>query len=870
MKNKRKLGLIYSFILLCSIAFHAYGQDISYVVTNPRHTYHENDTFYLIDVIVFSNQGLLLGSGQIYFLYDTLAFGPNVVYNEKVEIYLSEDAILSKQISDGQNQISFYNTFILNDSQDSVFSFSWQKNKTVLWGDAENIDYYSDILLTLKLNLRPGFGEIEPYICFSDDGLRIRQTLKTCLTGMPDTLMCSLSSQNIINDERYFCDYCPIVYNTFDSGPGSLRYAIECAERGDTIRFAKNMINSTILISSNKIELEKDVFIVVKKDHNIEVDGTFSQRIFEISADTYVFLEGLSITSGLAENGSAIINEGDLTLKDLNIYFSFPNTSNSQVINNGNLQIDGNVSLIKRGMSTAGTISDLDCSSTILSGVLIAGYMSSAVSAEVNYSGGDGGPHIGNSVSSTGVLGLTASTPSGNFETGSGILTYNISGTPDSSGTAYFSLNIGGESCLMELFVTSGTITGINCLDASITGSLVENVPSGGILVELLYSGGNGGIHQGQTVNSTGVAGLLASTPPANFELGDGILVFEISGTPLGSGIAVFAIDIGGQSCLLEISVASGEITNLNCTNAYVSGDLVVGVETTNVTAELQYVGGNGGPHIGQITNSIGVAGLTATLDSGNFEIGNGILVYLISGIPSDTGIAMFTINIGGQACNLEIAVVNEAFICGTTTVSFIYNNAEVTYGTVMSSGRCWLDRNLGASQVATSSIDALAYGDLFQWGRLDDGHQSREPLSGTTTSLSSSDNPGHNYFILSSSNPYDWRIPQNNSLWQGINGINNPCPDGFRIPSEAEINDERLSWNSNNSDGAFNSPLKLTAAGTRGRSSGMLANVGTFGYYWTNTVVSTNSQRLYFGSSQASMASSNRASGMTVRCIKH
>ena len=31
--------------------------------------------------------------------------------------------------------------------------------------------------------------------------------------------------------------------------------------------------------------------------------------------------------------------------------------------------------------------------------------------------------------------------------------------------------------------------------------------------------------------------------------------------------------------------------------------------------------------------------------------------------------------------------------------------------------GRTWIDRNLGASQVATSPTDTAAYGDLYQWG---------------------------------------------------------------------------------------------------------------------------------------------------------
>jgi hypothetical protein len=41
------------------------------------------------------------------------------------------------------------------------------------------------------------------------------------------------------------------------------------------------------------------------------------------------------------------------------------------------------------------------------------------------------------------------------------------------------------------------------------------------------------------------------------------------------------------------------------------------------------------------------------------------------------------------------------------------------------------LARNLGALQVCTSSTDAACFGDLYQWGRAKDGHESR--TSGTT-----------------------------------------------------------------------------------------------------------------------------------------
>jgi len=181
--------------------------------------------------------------------------------------------------------------------------------------------------------------------------------------------------------------------------------------------------------------------------------------------------------------------------------------------------------------------------------------------------------------------------------------------------------------------------------------------------------------------------------------------------------------------------------------------------------------------------------------------------------------------------------------------------------------GKIWMDRNLGASQAATSSADADSYGDLYQWGRGADGHQCI--TSPTTSTLSSTDQPGHGSFILAPDSPNDWRSPQNTNLWQGENGVNNPCPSGYRLPTEAELNEERLSWTSNTAAGAFASPLRLPVAGFRLNSNGLLFNPGTSGYYWSRTISSANSRYLFFGGGGASMGAFTRARGLSVRCLK-
>lgn len=187
----------------------------------------------------------------------------------------------------------------------------------------------------------------------------------------------------------------------------------------------------------------------------------------------------------------------------------------------------------------------------------------------------------------------------------------------------------------------------------------------------------------------------------------------------------------------------------------------------------------------------------------------------------------------------------------------------------VQSAGYCWKDRNLGASRVAMIQGDTYAYGALYQWGRLGDGHQNRTSL--TTTYLSNSDVPGHNNFIkVLTTPPYDWRTPQNNNLWQGLSGDNNPCPQGFRLPTETELEAEIASWGVNdNAVGALASPLHLVLAGYRSRGSGSINFVGVEGRYWSSTIDSSDSRKLHFTSNGAIMTSGTRAFGYSVRCLK-
>jgi hypothetical protein len=191
------------------------------------------------------------------------------------------------------------------------------------------------------------------------------------------------------------------------------------------------------------------------------------------------------------------------------------------------------------------------------------------------------------------------------------------------------------------------------------------------------------------------------------------------------------------------------------------------------------------------------------------------------------------------------------------------------------STGKKWMDRNLGATRVAASATDYMAFGCLYQWGRSNDGHasinwtasNSGTPVNGSTTTLADTDTPGDALFIISTLSPFDWISNNNNLRWQAGSQVNNPCPNGFHVPTDAEITNE-ITYNSiNNYTTAFSSIFKFVLPGYRSKdNAGIIA--GTNGYYWSSTVIFTDTKCRTIGNSTSSFIN-KRSFGLSVRCIK-
>ena len=227
-----------------------------------------------------------------------------------------------------------------------------------------------------------------------------------------------------------------------------------------------------------------------------------------------------------------------------------------------------------------------------------------------------------------------------------------------------------------------------------------------------------------------------------------------------------------------------------------------------------------------------------------------------------------------------QVAIYNRALTAAEVLQN--YNSLRPRFGDVTnpSTGRTWMDRNLGATRVATSSTDHLAYGSLYQWGRGSDGHElitwsnstTGTRVNGTTPTFSSTDQPGNANFILGPNPPYDWRSTRNDNLWQGVNGINNPCPTGYRLPTKSEWEEELATWTSQSAAGAFASVLKLPMPGvfdTYSNANGSFRLQSTYGIYWSSSVSNYLGENLQIFANSNIWSTNGRANGFSVRCIK-
>ncbi|MBV5281082.1 MAG: hypothetical protein JZU53_01475 [Paludibacter sp.] len=326
--------------------------------------------------------------------------------------------------------------------------------------------------------------------------------------------------------------------------------------------------------------------------------------------------------------------------------------------------------------SDCATVSGLTGASIVFSGTPTAGIPYSGTMTVPYTNGNDVGYATGSTISSTNVTGLTATLRAGTCASSGGNLVYDITGVPSSNGAASFSIGFGGQSCSASL--TVGNISVICPASAAFTsGSAIARSSYSGTLT-IPYTGGNGMVYPGGgVIFSTGVTGLSATLHAGKLSSTGGTLVYDISGVPTTGGNALFAISIGGITCTVGLPVISVDALNFTATSLS-SGSATIGSPYVG-TMTIPYSGGSvSAPYVSSTIVSMGVTGLTATLQPDSLQSGNGSLTYYISGSAINRGNALFSINFGGSHIDASIPVIGNITLLEPTfpAGNAVYNSS--------------------------------------------------------------------------------------------------------------------------------------------------------------------------------------------------
>ena len=257
----------------------------------------------------------------------------------------------------------------------------------------------------------------------------------------------------------------------------------------------------------------------------------------------------------------------------------------------------------------------------------------------------------------------------------------------------------------------------------------------------------------------------------------------------------------------------------------------------------------------------------------------------LVTGVSAGT--ANISASAGGKVAKCTVTVSSRA----VATADYI-DEYGVNHGKGIAIGMAvWAPVNCGYHK------DDFKYGKLYQWGRkygqgYDENDASVPTIEegGITEITGQHKDKANVYFTSTSEFSYDWLYPQDDKLWNSGSESNpvkteyDPCPDGWRVPTYAELNELSQKYSSWTKDEYgqlgywFSGPKSysslvpqvfLPAAGGRYENGGIAYRRGTEGYYWSSRPSSYPANHLGFYSSKVFMSYCFRAFGSSVRCVQ-
>jgi gliding motility-associated-like protein len=224
--------------------------------------------------------------------------------------------------------------------------------------------------------------------------------------------------------------------------------------------------------------------------------------------------------------------------------------------------------------------------------------------------------------------------------------TISLSGSPTVSGTYNYSIPLTGGCGTV---IAAGTIT-VSPISTVTAASSTPTLNINRILPNITHT-------------TTGISGIgAASGLPNGVNAVWSANVVTISGVPTTTGIFNYSIALTGGCGILHatgtiIVNKNDQVDSLLCGNYLIDNLEIYKDELYSGVIILSYKGGNGGDFTGKNLSSTGVTGLNITLQPGKLAVGDGSLEWVATGVPTDTGKAIFNLAIGAKTCIIELPV---------------------------------------------------------------------------------------------------------------------------------------------------------------------------------------------------------------------